>query len=374
MGIMPRWFRRFLPFAHNFSTSCAVLWSLPVLLAAFLMVPGAQGQADPQSSSDPQTTAQPDAVPLSTPENVDREKNSPKYDVQHIGNRGVGKGMNIYSVEREHHWGEMLARNIELHTKFLNDPLITEYINNLGQKLVRNSDCVVPFSIKVIDSGDIRAFSLPGGFLYVDSGLILASDTEAELAGALAHEIAHVAARHGTRAATRRFVWDVVTPLTYLGGPVAIGVQNAGGVGVPLSMKKFSRDAEKEADLLGIEYEYAAGYDPEAFVTALEKLHVIEARMHSLKTKIPAYNFLTRMPLHSQIAKGFASYPMTEERIRRVQAEIANLLPGKTDYITDTSDFQNVKARLLQDQQPVLRRHRPGDTNAGPVLRRNRPD
>lgn len=373
MGILSRWLGRLLPSASNPSTSGAAVCFLALLSLAVLAT-GSSAQSDPQPSDQTKASGQADEIPLSAPENMDKEKNSPRYDVQHIGDRGVGKGMNLYSPERERRWGEMLARNVDQHTKFLTDPLINEYINNLGQKLVRNSDCTVPFTIKVIDSQDIRAFSLPGGFLYVDSGLIIASDTEAELAGVMAHEIAHVAARHGTRAATRRFVWDVVTPLTYLGGPVAIGVQNAGGLGVPLSMKKFSRDAEKEADLLGIEYEYAAGYDPEAFVTALEKLHVIEARMHSLKTKVPAYNFMTKLPLHSQIAKGFASYPMTEERIRRVQAEIETLLPGKRDYITDTSEFQEVKAKLLQDQQPVLRRHRPGDTNAGPVLRRNRPD
>jgi predicted Zn-dependent protease len=170
-------------------------------------------------------------------------------------------------------------------------------------------------------------------------------------------------------------VWDILSPLTYLGGPIGIGLQDVGGIGVPLSLKKFSRDAEKEADLLGIEYEYAAGYDPQAFLTALEKLHVIEARMRSLKSKVPVYNFMAKVPLHNQIAKGFASYPMTEERIRRVQAEIGSLLPAKGDYITDTSEFQEVRAKLLQDQQPVLRRHKPGETNVnGPVLRRNRPD
>lgn len=377
MGIVSRWLGRLCPSASNFSFPAHLaLWILSVLLSATLLAPRLQGQQNAQPSDEPQTGAPPAVNSEPAPEISDKDRvSSPKYDVERIGNRGIGKGINLYSLERERRWGETLASNIELHTKFINDPLIADYVNNLAQKLVRNSDCVVPFTIKVIDSQDIRAFSLPGGFLYVDSGLIVASDTEAELAGVLAHEIAHVAARHASRAATRKFVWDVVTPLTYLGGPIGVGLQNAGGVGVPLSMKKFNRDAEKEADLLGIEYEYAAGYDPEAFVTALEKLHVIEARMHSLKSKIPVYNFMAKMPLHNQIAKGFASYPMTEERIRRVQAEIATLLPGKKDYISDTSEFQEARARLLQDQQPVLRRHKPGDTNAnGPVLRRNRPE
>ena len=377
MGIVSRLSGLLCPSARNFSLlGRFVLWMYPVLLSVALLAPGLQGQENAQASDEPQTGSPPVAIAQPAPVLSEKDKNSsPKYDVERIGNRGIGKGINLYSLERERRWGEMLAQSVDLHTKFITDPVIADYVNNLGQKLVRNSDCVVPFTIKVIDSQDIRAFSLPGGFLYVDSGLILASDTEAELAGVLAHEIAHVAARHAARAATRKFVWDVLAPLTYLGGPIGIGLQNAGGVGVPLSAKKFNRDAEREADLLGIEYEYAAGYDPEAYVIALEKLHVIEARMHSLKSKVPIYNFMAKVPLHNQIAKSFASYPMTEERIRRVQAEIATLLPGKSDYISDTSEFQEARAKLLQDQQPVLRRHKPGDTNAnGPVLRRNRPE
>jgi beta-barrel assembly-enhancing protease len=184
-----------------------------------------------------------------------------------------------------------------------------------------------------------------------------------------------VAARHGTRVATRTFMWDVMASLSYLGGPLGIGIQNIGGIGFPLSLKKFSRDAVSEADLLGIEYAYASGYDPEAYVTALERLHVRESRMHKMKTKIPLYNFFARIPFHTRIARGFSSYPLTEERIRNVQAEIASLLPGKQEYITDTSDFQEVKSRLAKEQAPVLRRHRKGENNAnGPVLRRNRAD
>jgi predicted Zn-dependent protease len=362
-------------------------WNVCALLLLFLLT--GLGQAQDPRAQEPAT--QDPAVPeqgppaakaqeepvgaVVEPQGVKEAKASPKYDVNHIGERGIGKGVNFYSLERERRVGEVLARGIDLHTKFITDTEVTDYVNRLGQKIVRNSDCLVPFTIKVIDSQDIRAFSLPGGYLYVDSGLILASDTEAELAGVMAHEIAHVAARHATREATRKFFWDVASSLSYLGGPIGIGLQNIGGIGAPLTFKKFSRDAETEADLLGIEYEYAAGYDPEAFVTALEKLHVIEARMHKVKSKVPIYNFFARMPFHGQIARGFAAYPMTEERIQRVQAEIAGLLPGKQEYVSDTSEFQEVKYRLGVSQAPVLRRHKRGEGNAnGPVLRRNRPD
>jgi predicted Zn-dependent protease len=183
-------------------------------------------------------------------------------------------------------------------------------------------------------------------------------DSEAELAGLMAHEIAHVAARHGTRLATRRHVWNMLTvPLGYISGPAAMGTKQIG----PLTLKKFSRDAEFEADLLGIEYQYAAGYDPEAFVDALEKLHS--------KTKAPPAT--AKASFRDQIARAFASYPPTEERIHKVQTAISTLLPNRDDYVFDTSEFQEVKAKVSSADRPILRRHRAGDgpTN-GPVLHR----
>src|SRR6266446_1186084 len=152
-----------------------------------------------------------------------------------------------------------MAAAIDLHTKFVDDPDINDYVNRLGQKIARNSDAQVSFTIKVIDSLDSRIFALPGGFLYVDKGLIMEVDSEAELAGLMAHEIAHVAARHATRFATRRYAWNMLSiPLIYLGGPAGFGIKQIAGIGVPLTFKKFDRDAEIEADLLGIEYQYAA--------------------------------------------------------------------------------------------------------------------
>jgi len=303
-----------------------------------------------------------------------KDKVRAKYDVDRIGNRGVGHGVNMYSLSHERSIGESLARAIEQHSKVLNDPVVTDYVNRVAQKIVRNSDAEVPFVIKVLDSPGIGALGLPGGFLYVDSGLLLATDSEAELAGVLAHEIAHVAARHATRATTRRYFWDLLFPVSLMGGPIGIGIEEGGGIAVPFSLKKFSRDAEREADLLGIEYQYAAGYDPEAFVVALEKLQAIEKRMHNLWTKAPGYHLMTKVPLHSRLRKAFSNYPTTEDRLRRLQAEISTVLPGKTDYILDTSEFQEVKSRLASAEAPVLRRHSPDGTpgKAGPVLRRGR--
>jgi len=295
-----------------------------------------------------------------------------KYDVNHIGQRGVGRGFNLYSPKREGELGESLAASFDHTTKIIRDPAINDYINKLAQKIVRYSDADVPFTVKVIDSSDVpRAYGLPGGFLYVDSALILAADGEAELAGVLAHEIAHVAARHATRALTRKRMYNIVNSVALFAGPAGVALEDVGGIAGPLSLKKFSRESEYEADLLGIEYAYAAGYDPEALLAALEKLHAIEVKRTSAFAKVPGYHLASKIPFHSKIARGFASYPLTEERIHRLQLEIPAFLPNRTDYIVDTNDFEEVKSMLLANQAPLLRHHgSDGDNEKGPVLRR----
>jgi beta-barrel assembly-enhancing protease len=297
-----------------------------------------------------------------------KTEKSGKYDVDRIGQRSVGKGANLYSLEKERSIGQTMAAAIDLHTKFVDDPDINDYVNRLGQKIARNSDAQVTFTIKVIDSPNFRTFALPGGFLYVDKGLIMEVDSEAELAGLMAHEIAHVAARHATRFATQKSAWNLISlPLASL-GPAGLGARQIG----PLRLKKFSRDAELEADLLGMEYQYAAGYDPQAFVDALEKLHSQEIRMRARANAQPKVGFLARMSLPHQIVQAYASYPPTEERILKVQMEISTLLPGRDNYIFDTSEFQEVKAKIARADRPILRRHRPGDSLAnGPVLHRH---
>ena len=272
-----------------------------------------------------------------------------KYDVSLIGERGIGHGLNFYSIDKEMALGKQLSQEVESRAKLFNDPVVDEYINRIGQKLVRNSDARVPFTIKVVDSDEINAFALPGGYFYVNLGLIEAADSEAELAGAMAHEIAHVAARHATKRATKHEIWDLATiPLVFVGGPVGVAVRNFAGLAVPLSFLKFGRDDEREADLLGLEYMYACGYDPEAFVDFFDKLAAKEKK-HK--------NF---------IARAFASHPMTGDRVKRSEKEIEELLPPKQDYLVTTSDFDRVKARIemltrgrlmlgKQSQQPVLR-------------------
>ena len=299
-------------------------------------------------------------------------KNADRYDIERIGDRRIGHGFNLYSLKREHQLGRNMAAAFDRTTKLVTDPLVNDYVNRIAQRIVRNSDAIVPFTVKVIDSGDMpRAYGLPGGFLYVDSALILASDGEAELAAVMAHEIAHVAARHATRALTRRDMTDIIGSMAMVAGPAGLAMEDFGSLAGPLSVKKFYRDAEYEADLLAIEYAYASGYDPQAFVGALEKLHAIELERQANRAKIPGYHLAVKMPFHNKIARSFASYPLTEERIDRLHSEIPAFLPARKDYILDTDEFQDVKAHLLAAQTPVLRHHSGDEDNKGPVLRRS---
>jgi predicted Zn-dependent protease len=253
-----------------------------------------------------------------------------KYDVTLIGHRNIGTGMNFYSIEREIALGKDLSRQVEESSKLVTDPAVVEYINRIGQNLVRNSDSRVPFTIKVVDSGEVNAFALPGGFFYVDSGLILAADSEAELAAVMAHEIAHVAARHATKNMTKQQIWNMASiPLMFIGGPAAYAIAEVASIAVPLGFLKFSRDAEREADMLGLQYDYASGYDPLAFVQFFEKLKMEEKKKHN------------------NIAKMFATHPMNSERIAAAQREIRTYLPDRDSYVVDTSEFEAMKARLI---------------------------
>ena len=291
------------------------------------------------------------APPPPTPEIPKTTKRiDPRYDVNKIGDRRIGKGLDFYSMDRERDLGLSLAEDVEREAKLIKDPVITEYVNRVGQNLVRNSDAKVPFTIKVLDNEEVNAFALPGGFFYVNSGLILAADNEAELAGVMAHEIAHVAARHATKNATRNEIFNLASiPLVFVGGPLGYAVRQAVGLALPVSMLKFSRDAEREADMLGLEYQYAAGYDPQEFVKFFEKLKADEKKKQSV------------------FAKAFSTHPMTEDRIKRAQAEIVDYLPAREDYIIDTSEFQEVKRHL----ERIENAHRiDGGKTSTPTLRK----
>jgi predicted Zn-dependent protease len=252
-----------------------------------------------------------------------------KNDPDEIGNRDVGKGVNFYSLEKEIALGKQLAQEVERQAKIIDDPVIAEYVNRVGQNLVRNSDAKVPFTIKVLDSEDVNAFALPGGFFFVNSGLILKADSESELAGVMAHEIAHVAARHGTRQATRGQLINIATiPLIFMGGWTGYAIYEGASVAIPLGFLTFSRAFEREADYLGLQYMYKAGYDPTSFVDFFEKIETMEKRKPGT------------------ISKVFSTHPMTDDRIKAAQEEIQTILKAKPEYIVNTSEFNDVKARL----------------------------
>jgi len=286
-------------------------------------------------------------------------------DVSAVGNRNIGgRGMgNWYSTDSEIKMGKQYADQIEKSTKFITDPVVDEYINRIGQNIVKNSDCKVPFTIKVIDSDEINAFALPGGFFYVNSGLILAADEEAELAGVMSHETAHVCAHHAAREMTRlNYAQIGMVPLMIMlpYDWAGYGIYEAAQLAIPVTFLQFSREFEAQADYLGVQYMYRAGYDPQAFITFFEKIQALEKRKPGL------------------VAKAFSDHPQTPDRILHTQEEIARILPARDEYTVTTSEFDDVKARLARIEnkrrltdtkgvtRPSLRRASTGtDTNGG---------
>src|ERR1700734_461383 len=289
------------------------------------------------------------AVALTAPGRIYAE--NPEKDPDQIGNRDVGKGVNFYSLEKEIAIGKQMAQQVERQAKIIDDPVIAEYVNRVGQNLVRNSDAKVPFTIKVIDTEEVNAFALPGGFFFVNSGLVMKADNEAELAGVMAHEIAHVAARHGTKQATRGEIANLATiPLIFVGGWTGYGIYQAASVLVPVGFLKFSRAMESEADLLGLEYMYKAGYDPTAFVDFFEKIETLEKRKPGT------------------VAKVFSTHPPTDARIQAAQKNIQEYLKAKPEYVLTTSEFNDVRARLMA-MHNKRKIDNPADANK-PTLRR----
>jgi predicted Zn-dependent protease len=292
-------------------------------------------------------------------------------DPNMIGKRNINKGSDSFfgwlggSQEKELALGRQLAMQVEQQAKIVEDPIITEYVNRVGQNIVLHSDAKIPFTIKVIQGDEVNAFALPGGYFYVYTGLVLAADNEAELAGVMAHEIAHVAARHAMENSGKGTLlnYGILAGIIFGGGIASTILQNVGGIGSSLAFFKFSRGAEVEADKLGVQYLYAAGYDPTAMSTMFEKLA-------SRNKKKP-----------SSLAKLFSTHPQSVDRRDNSLGLVARF-PEKQEYVISTSEFQRVKARLMKmtnakaqvisdidengDAKPTLKRRQPApdDPNA----------
>jgi predicted Zn-dependent protease len=328
-------------------------FTMPVAILAALGLLSVAGFAQDQSTTDQQDQTQ-------NQSQKSKKSTDKKKDPDTIGDRDIGKGVNFYSLDREIALGKQMAQEVERQAKIVDDPIIAEYVNRIGQNLVRNSDAKVPFTIKVLDSEEVNAFALPGGFFFVNTGLILKAESEAELAGVMGHEIAHVAARHGTRQATRGNIAQIATiPLMiFTGGWTGYAIYQGASLAIPMSFLVFSRSFEREADYLGLQYMYKAGYDPTAFVDFFEKIETLEKKKPG------------------SISKVFSTHPMTDDRIKASQDEIQTILAPKPEYVVNTSEFIDVKARLnmqhnrrkvTQDDPNRPRLRRAPGSGTGPV-------
>ncbi len=302
------------------------------------------------------------AVGMMSAQDAGRNK---KDDPGQIGNRDVGKGVNLYSLEKEIALGKQLAEEVRRQAKVVEDPLISEYINRIGQNLVRNSDAKVPFTFQVIEGNSPNAFALPGGYVFVYTALIKIADEEDELAAAMAHEIAHVAARHMTRQATKSQIAGVAGSAAGVilgGGLGGVAIRQGANVGIPAAFLHFTRQDESEADYLGVQYMYAAGYDPNGAISIFEKLE-------SLERKQPG-----------TVARIFSTHPMDATRIEKTEQEIGRILPSKTEYVVNTSEYTEIRERLIaqegrkkaaEDGRPQLRtRQEQPEEQDRPTVRR----
>ena len=289
------------------------------------------------------------AISLWSADKKPDKKLDKKKDPTEIGDRNVaGRFNNFYSVEKELALGRQLAIEVRKQARVIDDPIVSEYLNRMCQNLARNSDVTFPVTCTLLDSAEINAFTLPGGFVFVNTGMFRLSDNEAELASVLAHELGHAAARHATRQATRNDLLAAsAIPLSVLGGVAGLIMRPAAAVLEPMAFFYFSREFESEADLLGIQYLWKSGYDPSASVDMFERVESTE-RQHP-----------------GSVSKLFRTHPLTADRIEKTQKNINEILPTRSEYILNTSEYEEVRARLekvakaaepTQSAHPTLRR------------------
>jgi len=334
------------------------VWGIAALAAFLLMTLPAMAAAGPQDSSQQQTSGDQQSSSRQPPDPAVQQQQNPdvkpgsKADVNAIGDRGVGKGLDFYSLDREVALGKQLSQQVDRTAKLITDPVVTEYVNRLEQNLARNSDCREPITAKVIDSDQVNAFALPGGFLYVNSGLILRADEESELAGVMGHETAHICLRHGTKNATKQDIVQLASIPAMMFIPYSLAglaMYQGMNLAIPVAFLKFSRDEERQADYFGLQYMYKAGYDPNSFVSFFEKIAAAEKKQPGT------------------VATIFADHPPTPDRIEAIQKEIATILPARDQYVVTTSEFDAVKKRL---QMIEMNQKVDNGRNRGPTLRK----
>jgi len=321
-------------FAQATQTTTQVPAGTPTQSPAPTSQPSQPGSAKSQTKTDSKADNKKDSKSSPAPVASSNKPLSVNEDPSMIGKRNINKGIIAKmsgSTEKEVKIGRELAAEVDRQAKFIDDPMVTEYVNRVGQNIVLHSDARIPFTIKVIDSDEVNAFALPGGFFYVNKGLLLVADNEAEVAGVMAHEIAHVAARHSVENQTKASLLEYLAMGTsiFLGGIPGMIYQNTAGLGLLGAFMKFSRSAEGEADKLGVQYMYAAGYDPGAMSTMFEKLEAKNKKKPGL------------------IARAFATHPAPPDR-RAAALALAARFPENEEYVISTSEFQRVKSRLLR--------------------------
>jgi len=241
------------------------------------------------------------------------------------------KGIDLYTIPQEIALGRQMSAEVEKQSHLISDPIISEYINRLGQNLALHANADFPVTVKMIQSDEINAFTLPGGFVYVNSGVMKMADNEAELASVIAHEIGHAAARHATRQDTRGQLARFATvPLGILiPGWSGFAARQTASAAAPVATLHFSRAFETEADLLGVGYLSEAGYDPNACIDMFERIQSMERKQPGMVSKL------------------FMSHPPTSDRIAKTQVAIRKLKGERDDYILNTSEFEAVRARVM---------------------------
>jgi predicted Zn-dependent protease len=344
-------------------------WALLLSTTAAFAFPPQQTDQDKSSQQNDQDKSEQQKKGKDQDKDKDKDKQSgddDKFyhgkginDINAIGDRNVGcnRGLgNWYTLDSQVRMGQEFAQQVEQTSHLITDPVVNEYVNRVGQNLTRNSDSKLPFTIKVLDVEEPNAFALPGGYMFVNAGTLLMADDESELAGVMAHEIGHVAACHAARGATRSTMAQLaMIPVVIMtGGLAGIGVNQAANFGIPAVFSKFGRNFEAQADYLGVQYAYKAGYDPNGMINFFEKLQALEKRRPGFAMKL------------------YGDHPQTPDRITKSQQEIGTILPPREQYILNTSDFEQAKKRLaliMKHRQP-----KDGKDEQKPELRRTAGD